>query len=169
VRRAALWVLPAALLGLAAGCNYARMQDDDALDTYESALPAAPRGTVPVTGGVEAIRSADPAKLANPVAAGPAAVEQGRSAYAHYCLQCHGPLLDGNGTVGQSFAPLPTDLRSRAVLDQPDGRLFSKVSFGFARHPPLAETVEERDRWAILRYLRALGPREAPPPGRPRG
>ncbi|MBI5441816.1 MAG: hypothetical protein HY900_11475 [Deltaproteobacteria bacterium] len=153
---AALWLL--------GGCDYARMKDDDALDTYQSEFPAAPKGTVPVGGGVEVLRTADAAKLVNPVPASPEAVEQGRRAYAYFCIPCHGPLLDGNGTVGQSFAPLPTDLRSRLVQDQPDGKLFRKISLGYARHPPLAETVAERDRWAILRDLRALGPREQ---GRP--
>lgn len=141
------------------GCDYARMTNDEAHQTYEGPTPPMPAGTVPVTGGVEAVRRADPRGLRSPFLSSPALGERGRLAYANYCVFCHGPAADGNGTVGQSFAPLPTDLAGARVRGQSDGELFAKVSLGFRRHPPLGDTVSEADRWAVIAYLRALPPR----------
>lgn len=146
----------AALLLLASGCDYARMTDDEAVNTYGRKMPAAPEHTVPVSGGIEELKVADPNTLRNPLAATLATVAQGRTAYGYYCLHCHGPLADGNGTVGQSFSPLPADLRGAPVQSQSDGQLFAKTSLGYQRCPPLALTVAEADRWAIITYLRTL-------------
>lgn len=154
-RRAAL--AAATLLAASLGaCDYARMTNDEALQTHEAAMPPMPTGVVPITGGIEALRRADPRGLKPPASATAAAVEQGRVAYGNFCVPCHGPRADGAGTVGQSFAPLPTDLASERVQAQTDGELFAKIGLGFRRHPPLADTVSESDRWAVVAYLRTL-------------
>jgi hypothetical protein len=140
----------------AGGCDYARMTDDEAVNTYGKKMPAMPPHTIPVDGGIEDLRSTDPKTLVNPVPSTPRSLEQGRLAYSYFCVHCHGPLADGNGTVGQSFSPLPTDLRAPAVQGQSDGELFAKISLGYKRHPPLALTVARNDRWAVINYLRFL-------------
>jgi mono/diheme cytochrome c family protein len=139
------------------------MTNDEALQTHEAALPPMPTGTVPTTGGLEAVRRADAKGLRSPFPPSPELQERGRLAYANYCVPCHGPNADGNGTVGQSFAPLPTDLADPRVQEQADGELFAKVSLGFRRHPPLADTVSEADRWAVIAYVRSLAGRAARP------
>ena len=146
-----LMILPLSLCS----CDYGRMKDDEAIHTYETTMPNMPQKTVPTTGGVEAIRETKPQDLINPLPRSPEAVERGKERYGFYCTQCHGPKGDGDGTVGQSFAPLPTHLLRRYVQKQSDGELFVKISLGFRRHPPLATTVAEEDRWAIIHYLRA--------------
>jgi len=151
----ALLLLSIALLP-AGGCDYARMTDDEAVNTYGKKMPAMPSHTVPVDGGIEDLRSADPKTLVNPVPSTLQSLEMGRLAYSYFCIHCHGPLADGNGTVGQSFSPLPTDLRTPAVQSQSDGELFAKISLGYKRHPPLALTVATNDRWAVINYLRFL-------------
>jgi mono/diheme cytochrome c family protein len=141
------------------GCDYERMKETEGVRTYEVNIPEMPQGTIPLGGGVQELREADPRGLRNPLPSTPQIVERGRERYGFYCVMCHGPKADGNGTVGQSFAPLPTDLRGRSVEDQADGELFQKISLGFRRHPPLAATVAEQDRWAIIHYIRSLTPR----------
>lgn len=155
-RTGARLALGAALLLIVTGCDYARMTDDEAVNTYGKKMPAMPEHTVPASGGIEELKSSDPKSLVNPVAATPEAVTQGRTAYGYYCIHCHGPAADGNGTVGQSFFPLPTDLRIPAVQQQSDGELFVKISLGFKRCPPQALTVAATSRWAIIVYLRTL-------------
>jgi mono/diheme cytochrome c family protein len=152
---------------LITGCDYARMKDDEAVNTYQTKMPAMPAHTVPVGGGFEALRTADPRTLANPLPAGPESVEQGRIAYGYYCIHCHGPQAEGYGTVGQSFSPLPANLKAPAIQTQSDGELFAKISLGYKRCPPLAYTVAEKDRWAVINYLRCLaaGPAGAPKAG----
>jgi mono/diheme cytochrome c family protein len=102
------------------------------------------------------LREADPDELVNPVALNEESIRRGKEAYGYYCIQCHGPLADGRGTVGQSFAPLPANLKDPNVEEQTDGSLYYRISLGFNRHPPLWDTVAEADRWALVNYLRSL-------------
>ena len=151
-----LWIVFFLLLFAPTGCDYGRMYDQESVRTFEKKMPEIPPGTIPISGGVEVLSRTEPRELKNPVSPTAAAVSQGKGAYFNFCIQCHGPKADGNGTVGQSFAPLPTNLTDPQVLEQSDGELFFKISLGFGRHPALASTVSEIDRWTIIHYLRAL-------------
>jgi mono/diheme cytochrome c family protein len=135
---------------------YGRMRDDEAVNTYQVSFPIMPKGTIPLGGGIETLRRSNPKQLINPSPMTPAVIDQGRKSYDYYCVQCHGPRLDGKATVGQSFYPLPTDLLGPKVQAQTDGELFNKISLGYKRQPPLYATVAAEDRWAIIHYLRAL-------------
>jgi mono/diheme cytochrome c family protein len=148
-----------AMLNILAGCDYARMKDDESLRTYKTSMPEMPKESIPVTGGIEVLREADPKALKNPLPSDQQVIERGRIAYGYYCVHCHGPKADGFGTVGQSFAPLPTNLKDKSVQDQTDGEIFFKMSLGSKRQPPLAYTVSEKDRWAIIRFIRSLASR----------
>ncbi len=144
------------LLSAIWGCDYARMYDQESVRTYKKGIPEMPPETIPTTGGFQILNSAEPKNLKNPLPYTKEAVDQGKEAYFYFCVQCHGPKADGNGTVGQSFAPLPANLTESAVQGQSDGELFSKISLGFGRHPFLASTVSEADRWAVVNYIRSL-------------
>ncbi len=141
---------------LFSGCDYARMKDQESVRTYEAQPPDMPKGTIPVKGGFTVLKASRPESLRNPLPSTREVLEKGRIGYGYFCIMCHGPNLDGNGTVGQSFSPLPTDLKSPYVEQQREGELFYKFSFGFKRQPPLADTVSEEDRWAIIRYVRSV-------------
>lgn len=141
---------------LVVGCDYARMTDDEAVNTYQTVMPSMPKHTVPVDGGLERLRISEPRSLVNPLPFAPPSIDQGRVAYGYYCVHCHGAKADGQGTVGQSFSPLPANLTQPPVQSQADGELFVKTSLGYKRCPPLAQTVAENDRWAIINYLRSL-------------
>ena len=154
------WIVLFLFLFAPAGCDYGRMYDQESVRTYEKKMPDSPPGTIPISGGIEVLSRTDPQDLKNPVSPTASAIFQGRAAYFNFCVQCHGPQADGNGTVGQSFAPLPANLTDPQVLDQGDGELFYKISLGFGRHPPLASTVSEVDRWAVVNYLRSLKSKE---------
>ena len=138
------------------GCDYARMKDQESIRTYEAEPPEMPAGTIPISGGSEVLKNSKPEDLHNPLSGKQEVLERGRLAYGYFCIMCHGQNLDGNGTVGQSFAPLPTNLKIPYVRQQGDGRLFYKISYGYKRHPALASTVSEEDRWAILHYIRSV-------------
>ncbi len=141
---------------IAVGCDYARMTDDEAIDDYHMTMPLMPEGTVPVEGGYLFLKNEDPAKLANPLPYSDKTVAEGKKRYKYFCIQCHGPEAEGFGTVGQSFAPLPANLKALEVRRQDDGALFYKIEMGFRRHPPLAYTMAEWECWSIINYLRFL-------------
>ncbi len=138
------------------GCDYARMSEQESIRPYERSFPEMPEGTIPISGGLNIVREMDADEMTNPLPYNRISVELGQKGYDYYCVMCHGPNADGIGTVGQSFSPLPTNLKDPDVQDQPDGELFYTISFGMDRMPPLAYTVTEEDRWAIIHYLRSL-------------
>jgi mono/diheme cytochrome c family protein len=144
------------LFPVLSGCDYARMYDQESVRTYKKEIPEMPPETIPATGGLQILNKAEPKSLKNRLAYNKESVEQGKEAYGYFCVHCHGPKADGNGTVGQSFAPLPANLTDMTVQEQSDGELFYKISLGFGRHPPLASTVSESDRWAVVNYIRSL-------------
>ncbi|HSR10948.1 MAG TPA: c-type cytochrome [Thermodesulfobacteriota bacterium] len=150
----------ALLLGVAvlllSGCEYFRMRDQENVRTYEKEMPAMDSRAIPVQGGYNVLASAAPETIRNPIPSSMTVMQQGRLNYAYFCIQCHGPNLDGRGTVGQSFAPLPSNLRSPDVQGQSDGELFTKILLGFGRHPALYTTVSEEDAWKIVTYLRSF-------------
>jgi mono/diheme cytochrome c family protein len=138
------------------GCDYARMREQESVRTYEKEMPEMARGTVPVRDGFEMLKATESGSLKNPLPATAESLKQGRESYNYFCVHCHGPNGNGFATVGQSFSPLPTDLRSPTVQSQNDGELYLKIRLGFKRHPKLFTTVTDRDTWAVLNYMRSL-------------
>ena len=156
-RRAAFCAAALLLLcHLLCGCDYARMKDDEAVNTFQATMPTPDGKAVSVDAGYPLLKETDPDTLHNPVLYGTESVERGRTAYGYYCIQCHGPTAEGFGTVGQSFAPLPANLRKPIVQEQSDGMLFYRISLGYKRQPPLASTVSPEDRWAVINYIRSI-------------
>jgi mono/diheme cytochrome c family protein len=150
-------VLLISLLLCLPGCDYGRMKEDEAINTYQTSLPDMPAKTIPTADGIERLKEAVPRDLKNSLP-NTQVVDRGKERYGFFCIQCHGLTGNGFGTVGQSFAPLPTDLTGSYVQKQSDGGLYAKIGLGFRRHPPMATTVSEADRWAIIHYLRSLNP-----------
>lgn len=93
--------------------------------------------------------------LKNPLHRTKAVLEQGRNLFNSYCLVCHGPYGEGDGTVVPKF-PRPPSLQSDKIRDYSDGRIFHVITMGQNLMPSYASQVEPEERWAIIHYLRAL-------------
>ena len=142
--------------------KYGRMWETPAIRPHEKPIPIMSPETVPFSGG-DAIFAATPEEeLRSPLVVTHDTITRGKNGYFLYCAQCHGIKHDGNGTVGQSFAPLPSDLRSAKVQARSEGSLFKEISFGKpgGRQPALASTIDTQDRWRIVAYVQSLGPRQ---------
>lgn len=140
---------------------FGRMWETPAIRPHEEAISYMAPGSVPVEGGEAEYRRMNGEEILSPLAPADRGAEaaNGNILYVHYCIQCHGKNHDGNGTVGQSFAPLPGDLRSEKVQGMPDGVLFKEISYGIpgGRQPALASTIMMDDRWRIIAYVKSLG------------
>jgi cytochrome c1 len=137
-----------------------RMWETPAVRPHENPLLIMETGIVPFHGGEENYKTTPVEALTSPLGKGnPEHVAKGKKGYFNYCAQCHGKYHDGKGTVGQSFFPLPTDLRSRKVQETPDGKMFKEISFGTpnGRQPALATTISVQKRWQIIAYIKSLG------------
>ena len=139
------------------------MWETPAVRPHEQPLLIMEPGVVPFGGGEAEYRNAKAEDLLSPFKnEDPEVVASGKSLYFTYCAQCHGKYHDGNGTVGQSFSPLPSDLQSDKVQSLPQGVLFKEISYGVpdGRQPELATTIEIMDRWRIIAYIKSLGLRK---------
>jgi len=80
---------------------------------------------------------------------------RGQDRFNTYCIVCHGPAGEGDGSVVPQF-PRPPSLQSAKVRGWADGRIFHVVTMGQNLMPSYAAQVDVKDRWAIIHYIRAL-------------
>jgi len=138
---------------------YGRMRQTPAVRPYEKPLLAMETGLVPFGGGERNSQTAAAAELKSPLQnRDPQTLAAGRKIYFTYCAQCHGKNYDGYGTVGQSFAPPPANLKSPQVQAKSEGMLFREISYGIpgGRQPALATTIDVTDRWRVVAYVKSL-------------
>ncbi len=131
-----------------------RMWETPAIRPYEKPMPSMAAGVVPFSGGEVLIRATLEAGEPSMDLESSFSLKQGERAYRSYCIHCHGKKMDGHGTVGQSFAPLPRDFADLSDEEMEAKRLFHIISYGFKRIPALSTTMSVEDRWAVVRYIR---------------
>jgi mono/diheme cytochrome c family protein len=99
-----------------------------------------------------------------PVAVDRPLLERGRDRYDVFCAACHGPRGDGTSVVARRMSlRAPPSLIEEPVTRFPPGRVFQVVSGGYGLMPSYASTLVDRDRWAVVAYLRALALSQAVP------
>jgi hypothetical protein len=165
MKRLLLLVLVAGGIGLTTErfLWFPRMSEQPSVKPFETNMPRLPEGTVPFGAAPSLPRTKqEAAAIPNPVRATPKAVRLGRLYYGYYCEMCHGRRGDGNGRVGQSYEPRPTDLRSAKIRAMSDGELAVGMVVGVGHvgpkdEPILEPTVALERRWRIVHYLRTLG------------
>ncbi len=96
------------------------------------------------------------ATLPNPLPKTREVFARGQQQFEIYCAVCHGPTAKGDGTVTERGFPRPPSLHSDKVRDWSDGRIFHVITRGQNNMPSYAAKIPPQDRWAIVRYVRAL-------------
>jgi mono/diheme cytochrome c family protein len=143
--------------------RFGRMRETPAVKPHEEPLLVMEAGVVPVSGGDAVLRIMKPEELRSPLAMdAEETIARGKSVYLTFCAQCHGNNYDGRGTVGQSFQPLPTNLRSAEVQSESEGKLFKTISYGIpdGRQPALHFIITVEDRWRVVAFVKSLGVRK---------
>ena len=119
---------------------------------YQALFPAVPEGITPVawtqTPNLESTR--------NPVADTERTRRIGRAYYSDYCAFCHGQAGHGDGPVGRSYVPTPTDLTTPAIRGLSDGALYRGMLTGIGHTPVLDYVVDPNAPWYIIHYVRSL-------------
>ena len=92
----------------------------------------------------------------NPLPLDMEALHRGRERFNIYCSPCHDRAGTGRGIVAMKSAWIATDLTSEPVQEMADGELFSIITDGRRSMPGYRFQVRERDRWAVVGYVRAL-------------
>lgn len=122
-----------------------------------------PAGTIPRGFQPYRMPSAEEAEknLVNPLPVTKEVLERGKKFYGIYCYACHGTMGLGDGPVVPPF-PIPKSLQTPQMLAWKDGHLFHVITKGQGVMPSYAEQISVNDRWAIIRYVRALQRAEHP-------
>jgi mono/diheme cytochrome c family protein len=92
----------------------------------------------------------------NPLKIDAETLKWGQARFNTYCSPCHDRTGQGQGTVAQRATWLPTNLHEDRVRGMADGEIFNVISHGRRSMPPYRFQITERDRWAIVMYVRAL-------------
>jgi mono/diheme cytochrome c family protein len=81
---------------------------------------------------------------------------RGQERFNIYCAPCHDQTGSGRGIVALRGNWLPTNLVDARARGMTDGEIFQVISNGRRSMPAYRYQVLERDRWAIVAYMRAL-------------
>jgi mono/diheme cytochrome c family protein len=169
-RSVRLTLLVAPLLGVG-GCEwFTDFKRQPSVVTWESwrtdslGVRGAPQGSVPTDGTAmpswlvsysPAIATIDSlAAIPNPVPVTEASLANGRKHFQINCAVCHGENADGqtpNSRYGLISIPLTADI----TKNRTDGYIFGMIRNGRGTMPTY-NRIEERDRWDVVNYVRAL-------------
>jgi hypothetical protein len=143
-----------------------RMYVQPHIRTFQTPMPLPPKGVVAVQ-SVTGLPSLEEAKtIVNPLAQTSSNLACGKVYYTYYCQFCHGHGGAGDGPVGQSYVPVPADLRSAQIQSRADGELLRAMLTGIGHEPVLERIVPPAHRWFIILYVRSLA---TPPTSSERG
>jgi mono/diheme cytochrome c family protein len=98
-----------------------------------------------------------------PMTLTPELLQRGRERFNIYCTPCHGLAGQGDGIVNVRALRLaegtwtpPSNLSDPIVVGRPVGHLYNTIANGIRNMPAYGPQIPERDRWAIVAYVRAL-------------
>lgn len=132
-----------------------RMKRQPRYDAYEGStffrdgkvMQAPPAGTV---SRERVLEPATPAET-------PELLALGRSRFRIFCGACHGVGGYGGSVVAENMTERrPPSLRSPAMAALPDALIYTVIRDGFGRMPPYAAQLTERERRAVIAWLRRL-------------
>jgi len=100
-------------------------------------------------------------RVKDPLPQTAATLADGKEAFGHYCVACHGN--DGQNTgipFADRLSPPAPSLASRAVQDYTDGQLKWVINYGLwpSGMPGAKDILSDDEQWSIVVYLRHLPP-----------
>ena len=161
MKKLILTLIALSLLGLAGLyavvlLNGPRMRVQQHIRAFQMVLPLVPPGTV-TTNWPDPVASPTPVAGAVTLPADKAAVlQRGRVYYHYYCVFCHGEKGDGHGPVGESYLPVPADLRSAKVKGYDDRQLLRAMLTGIGHEPILERVVDPQHRMYLMLFVRSM-------------
>jgi mono/diheme cytochrome c family protein len=105
------------------------------------------------------------AKVVNPIPMTMDNLRRGQDRFDIYCIVCHGPGAEGNGSVvGPNRFPAPPSLHTDQARGYADGTICYIITRGTGKMPSYAGQLGPDDRWKVVHYVRALQRAHNPKP-----
>jgi mono/diheme cytochrome c family protein len=92
----------------------------------------------------------------NPLPLTKETLAEGQRKYDIYCAPCHDRTGSGRGVVPAKSVWVPGNLHDERIVNFVDGELYHVISNGRRSMPGYRFQISEKDRWAIVAYVRAL-------------
>lgn len=83
-------------------------------------------------------------------------LERGQQRFNIYCAPCHDRTGSGRGVVPTKAIWVPGNMHDDRIVAFVDGEIFHVISNGRRSMPGYRFQIPEKDRWAIVAYVRAL-------------
>lgn len=112
-----------------------------------------PRAYMPI---LDTVPDSSATTLVNPLPVTLAVLERGRAVFNLHCAVCHDRLGSGHPWLDSTYQAFPVDLESDPIRAATDGTLYWVISQGIRTMPGYAADIPPDDRWAVVRYIRAL-------------
>jgi mono/diheme cytochrome c family protein len=81
---------------------------------------------------------------------------RGQAKFNVYCSPCHDRTGSGRGVVAAKSTWIPGNLHDERIVNYVDGELYHVITAGRRSMPSYRFQIPERDRWAIIAYVRVL-------------
>lgn len=81
---------------------------------------------------------------------------RGQNRFDIYCAPCHDRTGSGRGVVPSKAVWVPGNMHDDRVVNFVDGEIFHVISNGRRTMPGYRFQIPEKDRWAIVAYVRVL-------------
>jgi len=94
--------------------------------------------------------------LVDPLPVTARVLDRGQEMFNLHCAVCHDKLGTGKAWLSKRYKAQPANLQSSMMRQATDGALYWVISKGYGTMPGYAADVSQDDRWAIVRYVRAL-------------
>lgn len=94
-------------------------------------------------------------KLINTLEPSEENLKLGQQKFNTFCSPCHGWRGEGDSRLNGQF-PNPPSLHTEKLRNWPDGRIYHIIVEGQNVMPSYAKQLNEKERWAIVLYIRAL-------------
>jgi mono/diheme cytochrome c family protein len=92
-----------------------------------------------------------------PFAETPELLALGKKSFGVFCAACHGAAGFGGSVVASNMVGhRPPSLHSALVRALPAGTIFRVATDGVGAMPPYAWQLSNRERWAVVAYVRQL-------------
>ncbi len=93
----------------------------------------------------------------NPLTYDKTTFDLGQKKFNTYCSPCHDRSGSGHGVVWKKLPTFaPANLHEDRIRAYPDGEIFDVITNGRRTMRGLKTQIAERDRWAIISYVRVM-------------
>jgi mono/diheme cytochrome c family protein len=92
----------------------------------------------------------------NPEAIDRETLLRGQAKFNVYCSPCHDRTGSGRGVVPAKATWVPGNLHDDRIVNFVDGEIYHVITTGRRSMPSYRFQIPERDRWAIVAYVRVL-------------